>query len=287
MSPETKTPEASNEQAKDKGNPKGPESRKRNSPETSDKSNPMKDASEGIRRDVDSTMRNTKPERKRKTTTPFQEAQRYTKDPLRKTLKTAAFIANPVVYGTVAGADWLAQRTPGVKTLYTGPREIIRGTADKALNVVNASATFIPALPSTILYEIEDKVSGLDVSKPTSLAGKILDKIGDGIGFAFNLGKTGMEKLYELGKKVVPPIGDLIGKAVTLPFSATFGTIGKMYKAIGSVGGLTGLLGSIALTGALSMAGHAAITATLPSISLPAYDAYVSAVTFIRSLLGI
>lgn len=211
--------------------------------------------------------------------TPWQHARDWTREPLKKGTKLGLFALNPVVYGSVYGADWLAQRTPGVKNLYAKPREIIRGTADKAMNVVNAGVTLVPSLPSTVAHEVHDKVAGMDVSKPTNLVGKVIDKIGDFVGTGLNLTKATLGKVAEIGKKYGKPILEGGMGIIAAPFKAIGGIIGSLYGGLQRTGGIIGGVGQLALTGLLIVGGHTAISGALAAFApaaLPVYQGLVA-----------
>ena len=215
--------------------------------------------------------------------TPWQSARNWTRSPLKKAAKVGLFALNPVVYSSVYAADWLAQRTPGVKNLYSAPREIIRSTADKTMNVLNGAATLGPALPFNIAHEIHDKVSGRDISKPTTIIGKLTDKVGDVVGGSFNLAKNVIGKGTDVVKNVAPPVGKALAATVAAPFKAVSMTVGGLYSGLDKVGGLTGGLGKLALTGGLLYGGHLGLSAALPHLSLPATYGYNQLIGWLQS----
>ncbi len=216
--------------------------------------------------------------------TPWQNARNWTRSPLKKATKVGLFVLNPVVYSSVYAADWIAQRTPGVKKLYAAPREIIRSTADKTMNVLNGAATFGPALPFNVAHEVSDKMSGMDLSKPTTLLGKLTDKAGDVIGGSINILKSVISKTVEVGKKVVPEAGKGIAAVATSPFKI----IGAIYSGINKIGGVTGLATNLIFTAVLATTGHAAIGAVLDATSPILAATYGGAVdTAVQTIRGL
>ena len=292
--PEISTPETPPENEQDNNSPdrrskqneRGQARENRNQPRDTEAERGRSDPTRNIAEDTNRRVRSQIPRDVMAKPTPWQKARNLTRSPLKKAAKIGLFVANPVAYSAVYAADWLAQRTPGVKNLYSTPREIIRSTADRSMNVLNGAATFVPALPFTVAHEISDKVSGLDVSKPTTLVGNLIDKVGDVVGGAFNITKTGVEKLYKLTKEVGVPAGKLLGSAIAAPFKLTFGTIGQMYKGIGKIGGFTGFIGQLALTVALGVGSHTLIMTALPAISPGAVIAYQAALDYIGGIIG-
>jgi hypothetical protein len=296
--PELSTPEAppENEQDNNLGKnrlPKGPDANQQK-PKSADKApwyapeakggdGAMTEISEAQRRKYMEGLNREQPKSAHSGETPWQHARGWTRQPLKTGTKIGLFALNPVVYSSVYAADWLAQRTPGVKNLYSTPREIIRSTADKSMNVLNGAATFVPALPFNVAHEVSDKLSGMDVSKPTTLVGKLTDKLGDVIGGGLKLSATAVSKIAELVKTVGKPSLELAGTAIAAPFKAVFGTIGAAYSGLSKIGGITGLIGQLALTGVLLGGGHAAIGASLAAISPAAHAIYAGSVDTILS----
>lgn len=231
-------------------------------------------------------MENMYPTDPKSTETPWQHARNWTRQPLKTGTKIGLFALNPVVYSSVYAADWLAQRTPGVKNLYSAPREIVRSTADKTMNVLNGAATFVPAAPFNVAHEIHDKVAGMDKSKPTTLIGKLTDKLGDVVGGAYNLTKGGIEKIYELGKKVGVPALEMAGAAISAPFKLVFGTIGKAFEISGKFPFPANIITQLALLTGVGMGSHIAIGASLGAINPATQAIYTGMVNTVTSTIG-
>jgi len=231
-------------------------------------------------------MDNMYPDDNSNTKTPWQRARDYTRAPLKTAAKVGLFVANPVMYSSVYGADWLAQRTPGVKNLYSAPREIIRSTADKSMNVLNATATLVPSLPFDIAHEIHDKVARMDTSKPTTFIGNIYDKIGDVIGGGFNLSKAALEKFVELGKKVGVPAINTAGTVIAAPFKLVSGTLGTAFTAAGKLPFPANFVAQMGLIGAVGIGAHTGISATLAATAPAAHAVYNGVVSTIYQTIA-
>jgi hypothetical protein len=290
--PALSTPEAppENEQEDNSGAnrlPRSPEQQHPIAPEARGSDGATTEISEAQRKKMMEEMQREQPESAPSAPagdTPWQSARNWTRSPLKKATKVGLFVLNPVVYSSIYAADWMAQRTPGVKRLYGAPREIIRSTADKTMNVLNGAATFGPALPFNVAHEVSDKMSGMDLSKPTTLLGKLTDNAGDVIGGSLNILKSIISKTVEVGKKVVPEVGKGIAALVTSPFKM----IGAIYSGINKIGGATGLVGNLLFTLFLATTGHAAISAVLGATSPVLAATYGGAVdTAIQTIRGL
>lgn len=212
----------------------------------------------------------------------------YLNDKLERPIKTGAkvglFLANPLVYGAVAGADWLAQRTPGVRSLYKAPREIVRGTVNKVMDVMIGGATLVPAAPVQLAHEIHDRMFKMDTSKPRNAVAWVFDKAGDLMGDTLELGTKVVSKTVEKLKKIVPPILGFGGKVIAAPFNI----VGDMYSWLGKQNIILSLILGIPLTLGLVNAANGAIAGVLAAAypaALPVYQGLMQ--TLLQTLRGI
>lgn len=271
--PENKTPEAPEENKEQKEQPKAPETKEQ--PKAASEKNV-----ESIREEERTKLKEVAKGYKQ---TPWQKLRQASEKPVKRGALLAAGIALPPVALGALGLDWMAQRIPGVKQMYEAPRRIMFNTANSVADTLIAGATLPVAAPFTVAHEISDRFHGMDTSKPTNLIGHAIDKVGDILALGAKLTKGTIDKTVDIGKAVVPEVGKAAGGVIGAPFKM----VGAAYNGVGKIGGITGLVGNVALTTGLAVGGHALIGAGLGAVNpvlAAQYNGYITAI--IQSIKG-
>ena len=221
-----------------------------------------------------------------KTDTLFQTTRDMTEGPTRTATKLGLFALNPVVYSTIYGADWLAQRTPGVNMLYQKPREAVRSTANRVFETLHGTAVAIPTAPIAIAEEMGDKAFRGDITIPTSGIGRVLDKICDVAGAGFNVVSSVIGKTAEIVQRVGGAALNVGGNAASGLGSGVGTLLSKPWEIAGRLPFPVNYIGQIGLFALYASLGHAAIGGTLSVVSPAMHAVYNGAVQSLLQGLG-
>lgn len=210
----------------------------------------------------------------------WETSQDYVRGPLQKLFKVGLFVANPIAYAGVWGADKLLTKTPVIKHLYNKPREMIRSTAAHVRDLTTTVLTSPAAIPD-IAENVYEGITG-------NMQKEARGKIGRFFEIAGEKGGEFIRFLWESGGKVLTFGKDFSIGALKMAFEPIKG-LGK------AVGGVNDALGKIpvvgpflpaVLTGGLIYGGHLALTGLLTAYAPTAAAGYAGFLELLKQSIG-